>query len=117
MEEEMNVICPCCGSIVPPHKFCRECGYKFSGSEERTDRELSVPQTQTVTNNPAAAVPKHIEPARGALSMDVICGGMMPGENGRGAVRTCGICGNRYTDTGIGCPFCAARRSGEKKEE
>lgn len=29
-----------------------------------------------------------------------------PGSNGRGAVRVCSKCGNRYADTGVGCPVC-----------
>lgn len=117
MENEMNVICPCCRSIVPPHKFCRECGYKFDGSEERTDADFKVPDAEPVPVPSVAVPPKHIEPARGALPPVWVCGGTKPGENGRGSVRTCSVCGNTYADTGIGCPFCAARRSGKTKEE
>lgn len=35
-----------------------------------------------------------------------------PGSNGRGAVHVCSKCGNRYADTGVGCPVC----NGMKKQ-
>lgn len=85
MEEKR---CPVCGMQSGNGKFCDMCGAKLTDAPSCTP--VPAPVTQAVC--------------------PPVTTGLRPGENGRGAIRFCLSCSRRYTDTGIGCPFCAAKK-------
>lgn len=77
-EDDGKTECPVCKARVKKANFCTACGASLLPQKPVRPDLIGVESTHSA----------------------------MPGENGRGAIYTCGICGKQYANTGVGCPFC-----------